>query len=234
MKKTLKLIALSILLVSFTFKNPVLNNKFFVKSVKFKDSDLKILTIKKNSMNFSVSTENHQNFDFYMNSNFFTKSGDPIGEVIINGKKINNRVKYGGFFYVINGVPGISSGSRPKNVQYSCQTKYIGIINGKINKRITNSGINKDKAYRTLIGKNKQGDLIIIHSDRFGMISMTDICEIGVQKGITLGLIFDGGSSVDIGITDKNQSHSFKSVPSFAKALANIDEPPVYITGKFN
>jgi hypothetical protein len=82
-----------------------------------------------------------------------------------------------------------------------------------------------------LIGKNKGGDLIIIHSDVLGLVSIEDICKFGVAQGIKDGLLFDGGSSVDIGIKTNKLNYSFKSVPSFAKPFMGIDEPPIYIVG---
>lgn len=204
-----------------------------IENVSYNGIELTVITIKNNSMDFSVTTKNITNNDFYMNSNFFTPSGRPIGEVISNGKKINGRINGGGFFYTKGGLPIISIGGHPKGVKNCSQTKYIGIINGKINKGTTNVGMNKQKAYRTLIGKNSNGDLVVIVSGRFGMISMRDISKFGITKGIKLGLIFDGGSSLEVGINDHGDSYSFKSVPKIGKSLVGIPEPPIYIVGNF-
>lgn len=226
--KTITLTILSLIILSFTFKRDEDTSKFTVKSELFSKNDLTIITIKKNSMEFGVTTKQPHKNDFYMNSNFFDLSGRPIGEVVVNGKTIKGRNSGGGFFYTVNGEPMISVGSHPKNVKNCSQTNYVGIINGKINKRVTNHGVNKKDAYRTLIGKNENGDLLIIHSNRMGMVSMNEICEFGIKKGIKTGLIFDGGSSVDVGIN----GHSFESVP-IGKGLLGIDNPPVYIVGNF-
>lgn len=47
-----------------------------------------------------ASPESH--YDFYVNSNYFNKT--PVGEVIIDGRKIASTKKNGGFF-TSNGVP---------------------------------------------------------------------------------------------------------------------------------
>lgn len=215
-------ITLILFLMFYITKSQIVNN------TTYKTSNLVVITIKKNSMNFKVTTQSPYNNVFYMNSNFFKNSKTPIGEVVIKGKVINKKENYGGYFYTINGIPNISIGSRPNRVDYSSQTKYIGIKNGKINNNIVDKPLNSKKDYRTLIGKNSNGDLVIIHSSRTGLISMRNICEFGLSLGIKVGLIFDGGSSVDIGIQD----HSFKSIP-FGKNLVGIDQPPVFIVANF-
>ena len=60
---------------------------------------------------------------------------------------------------------------------------------------------------------------------------MREISEFAITQGMISGILFDGGSSVDIGIKTKNLNYSFKSVPSFAKLFMGIDEPPIYIVG---
>lgn len=216
------------LLLSFSIQAQK-SKKFVIQNVSYKTSSLYVITIKKNTMKFGVTKKTPYDNEFYMNSNFFKNSKKPIGEVIINRKVINPKENYGGYFYTVNGNPMISIGSHPKNVEFSSQTKYIGIKNNKINNNIVDKPLNSQKEYRTLIGKNQNGDLIVIHSARDGKISMRNICEIGLNYGIQIGLIFDGGSSVDIGLND----HSFKSIP-FGKTLIGIDEPPVFIVGNFN
>lgn len=234
MKKLIVILIVLVSVILLSMKNVNSDTRSLsIETTSYNGIELTVLTIKKNSMDFSVVTKNPTKNDFYMNSNFFTPSVHPIGEVICNGKKINGRINSGGFFYTKNGQPMISMGSRPKGVKNCSQTNYIGIINGKVNKGTTNRGVNKQKAYRTLIGKNSNGDLVVIVSGRFGMISMGDISKFGITKGIKFGLIFDGGSSVDVGVSGNGGSYSFKSVPGIGKSLAGIPEPPVYIVGNF-
>ena len=58
------------------------------------------------------------------------------------------------------------------------------------------------QTYRTLLGKNSNGDLILLHSGDDGLLSIRDICKLGLKEGIINGLIFDGGSSVEIKVKD--------------------------------
>jgi len=208
--------------------------KFAISPKEISMGNLVVVTIKKKSMNFMVCENEDKEHDFYMNSNFFDKLGSPIGEVVVDGKVINHNSNGGGYFYSNGGEPSISLYQRPKNVKYCSQTGLIGIINGKINKKITKTHLNKQRFYRTLIGKNSSGDLIIIHSDVLGLVSIEDICKFGIAQGIKDGLLFDGGSSVDIKVKSDEVSHYFKSVPDVAKVIAGIDQPPVYIVGDFN
>jgi hypothetical protein len=234
MNKILTIVSL-LLTISTSLTNRVkyTSTNLDIEHVWYEGSNLTVITIKKDCMDFSVVTENHKKNDFYLNSNFFTTSGTPIGEVISNGKKINNRVGRGGFFYTINGKPMISYGTHPKRVENSSQTNYVGIINGKINEDVTNVGNNKQKEYRTLMGMNSTGDLVVIVSGRFGRISMGGISKFGITRGIKLGLIFDGGSSVDVGVCNNKTKYSFKSMPNVVTRFRDCPEPPVYIVGNF-
>ena len=216
-----------------SFLVPISDNtdKTNLKTVSYKGNSMTVITIDPNSIEFGVKRRNQVNDDFFMNANFFNKSGKEIGEVVINGKTINERTESGGFFYVKNGKPGISLYSRPKGVQFSVQTKYVGINNGVINKRIVDTKVNSQGACRTILGKNKKGQIILIHSDRTSSVSMREISEFAITQGMINGILFDGGSSVDIGIKTNKLNYSFKSVPSFAKPFMGIDEPPIYIVG---
>lgn len=194
---------------------------------------LTIITIKNNSMKFSVDTKKSDNYDFYLNANFFKEDGSIEGLTRVNGKNISNQSNFGGSFYTINNKPFISMNGCPTSSINCVQTSYRGIINGSINTRVTNTSVNSRKVYRTLIGKNKNGDLVIIHSTRWGFISMKGICEYGLKLGIKDGLLFDGGSSIDLKISKNGKTHRYQSVPTIIKKVFNIKNPPVYIVGNF-
>ena len=232
MKKSIKIttcIVLMILLFGFTNKNKP--KEVMLNNHNFKGNSYVSITFKKNSMNFKVKKRKDINDDFYMNANFFNPSGKEIGEVIINGKKINEKVKFGGYFYSDGSQGHISLYKRPSNVKFCVQTKFVGIINGEINRRVTRGGSNTEGAYRTLIGENKKGDIILIHSNNLSLVSMDEICEFGLEKGIVNGVLFDGGSSVDIGLKTENINYSFKSLSGVLKTLTGTPEPPIYIVG---
>jgi len=206
--------------------------KFTVKNSSSINGNIYSITIYKNKMNYGVTKKPYSN-NFYINSNFFGKNGKEIGEVIIDGKKINHKRPGGGYFTSNGDEFGISFYSRPKNVKYSSQTHLIGVKSGKLNKSIMSQHWSKANYYRILVGEDREGNLMVLHSDRNALVSIKMICEIAIKNGMVNGLVFDGGSSVDIGLEDNGFSHDFKTVPNTIKGLANIPKPPVYICGNF-
>ncbi len=105
MKKKVLFILL-IVLIGISFKKfyyDVYDSDFI--SIK---SNLKYhtITFKEGKTSFEV-TKNKNNYDFYVNSNFFTKKNDVIGGLVINGKKENSQTNKGGSFVVKNGKPNI-------------------------------------------------------------------------------------------------------------------------------
>lgn len=202
-----------------------------VRKTTFEGGDLFIIKIFKGKMNYKVGTKNEGNFDFYLNSNFFTNTR-PIGEVIVDGRIVNNKVSRGGYFSSNGGNSTISLYDRPASL-YSTQTRYIGIKNGVLNKSMFNSKLSKWKTYRTLLGKDKDGNLILIHSGKNGLVSIEDICVMGKSEGMINALIFDGGSSIEVLVKDGDFKHNYHSVSDDNKKRLNIHKPFSYITGKF-
>jgi hypothetical protein len=203
---------------------------FDVNNSNYVDGKIYCIKIYKNRMNFEV-TKNPSDFDFSINSNFFASR--PLGEVIIGKKLINKRAKGGGFFSSKDGNFDVTTGNRPSNVEYSSQTHLVGIRNGELNSNVLNAGWSKAQYYRILVGKDSYGNLIILHSNRFALVSIKDICKVGKSVGMTTGLIFDGGASVDVSITDGLYSHSFQALPTIARKFKKNVTPLIYIAGNF-
>ena len=100
-----------------------------------------VIKINKDEMSFGVSNTKPDTADFYINSNFFNNSA--IGLVVIEGLRYSNRHRGGGYFYVVNGQPHVSSGFCPKMSQYASQTILWGIDNGIKNERIEHVQLKK-------------------------------------------------------------------------------------------
>lgn len=205
-------------------------SSFNVNNSNYIDGKIYCIKIFKNKMNFQV-TENSKNFDFSINSNFF--SSKPLGEVIINKKVINKRSSGGGFFTSKNGIFNVTTKNRPLDVDFSSQTHLIGIINGKLNSNVFKAEWAKKQFYRMLVGKDSKNNLLILHSDRYALISIEDICKVGKKNGIVTGLIFDGGSSVDVNLNDEMFNHSFQALPTILREFKKNTTPPIYIVGNF-
>ena len=231
MKKKVLFILL-IVLIGISFKKfyyDVYDSDFI--SIK---SNLKYhtITFKEGKTSFEV-TKNKNNYDFYVNSNFFTKKNDVIGGLVINGKKENSQTNKGGSFVVKNGKPNIVFG-KVKKCDYLSQSIIWAIKEGIVNKSMLHKQHSKENTMRLLLGKNKNGEMVIVHSNPLVFVTMDDIVSYAKEQGIVNGIILDSGSSVDLSIGTKEYSHSIKAVPSFIKRKIKIHEPVVYIAGNFN
>jgi hypothetical protein len=193
--------------------------------------EIGVIKINKNKMNYSVKNQNHKNFNFYVNANYFGKT--PIGEVKIDNKVVNKKNKNGGFFTTDGKTPKFYFNSRPNNVKFSSQTHTVGIINGNVNNRILNQGWAKVKVHRLMIGEDINGNIIVIHSRNLGFLTVSEICEIGKKLGVYNGLIFDGGTSVEIGLKDGDINYSYQSIGDLTRKLFNVPTPSVFIVGNF-
>lgn len=211
------------------------NNKRSEKrSRAYSDGNFNVFVIPKGSMKFGVSKKKPVNSDFYINSNFFTKGNRPIGLVVINGKKTSNRVKGGGYFYVKNGTPYVRSKSCPPEVDHSSQTILWGIDNGVKNKRLFRTRNGQENVYRTIMGENKKGEIMIVSSNRTGLVTIKEIVDFAYSEGMVEGILLDGGSSVDYKFNDGNKKLILQAVPSGIKSILDIKEPTTYIYGNFN
>jgi hypothetical protein len=221
-------IVISIFCMSFV--NPGREQKIKVES----GSDFNILIVSKDAMKFGVSKTKPKNSDFYTNSNFFTKNNSPIGLVVIKGKTVNSRVRGGGYFYVKNGKPYVRAKSCPGGTEFSSQSILWAIDNGVKNKRLFRTSRGKEKVYRTIIGENSNGDIMVISSNRTGLVSIEEIVDFASERGMTEGILLDGGSSVDYKLSDGINKATLQSVPSGLKSILDISEPTTYIYGNFN
>ena len=230
---TSKITYILILLLFLSGKN---NDGYLSKGVESEIlTELKynVFIIKKGEMTFKVSEKKPESSDFYINSNFFT-SKNPIGLVVIDGKRKSKRVKGGGFFYVKNNKPYVKSKTCPTTTEYSSQTILWGIDNGKPNERLFRKSHAKLKRYRTLMGQTKESDIIIVSSNRMGLVTIEEIVKFSIKFNIVDGILLDGGTSVDYKFKDNTQTISFMSVPLGLKSPLDIKEPTTYIYGNFN
>lgn len=183
-------------------------------------------------MDFGVSETRPIDSDFYINSNFFSDNA-PIGLVVINGKRKSRRVRGGGFFFVLNGNPCVKSLKCPTWTKFASQTILWGIDNGEINNELITKNHAKQKRYRTLMGQNKEGDIIVISSNRLGLVTIKEILDFSLKFDIVDGILLDGGTSVDYKFSDDNGSTTFSSVPHTLKNSLDIKHPTTYIYGNF-
>ena len=206
----MKTALLSILTIFITLLNPystemklVFKNKGVTIST---NSSYEVLKFNPTHFEFGVSEGKPTNSDFYINSNFFYKGGEPMGMVIVDGNKKYGKRKNGGSFYVKDG-------------------------NGELNHR----GIKENHAtlnrLRTLIGQNKKGEIILIVSKI--RLDAKTILEFGTEYDLVDAVFCDGGTSVDYYFNIDGYTSTFKALSDGMKTILGIDQPPVYISGNF-
>jgi len=187
-----------------------------------------ILKFNPNKTNFAVSEGKPTNSNFYLNTNFFTPSGDPIGLVVVDGKRKSNRVKGGAYFYVRNGEAHVKSKGCPYDTEFATQTILWGIDNKKINLPLTRTGHANQLRYRILVGENDKGEIIVLVSRI--RLTIKELLEVGVKQNIVDGALFDGGSSVEYSFNDGKFSRSFKAMSDVVKMFTKTKQQPTFMS----
>jgi hypothetical protein len=190
------------------------------------------ITFKKNKTDFSVVDKKDGDYNFYVNSNFFTKKRTIIGGLTINKKVIKRQTRGGGSFVVKNGTPDIVF-NKQYNCDYLTQTNIWVIKNNIINENMLKRNHAKKKVARLLIGKNKKGEINIIHTNLLFLVTMENIVKTAKDYGLTDAFILDSGSSIDVKLEDGIYTHRFMSIPTLFKPYLGIHEPVSYIAGNF-
>lgn len=235
-------ITISILFGTYFYYNQTNTNfnseKCEVKIVDASDyiklkGEIGIVKIRKGKMSYSVTNKNHENFDFYINANYFDKKDIPLGEVRINRQKITKKRNGGGFFTSNGTTPRIYFNDRPNNVLYSSQTHTAVIINGKFNNQLFNKGWAKKRLPRSIIGTNINGDMIIVHTRKDCRVSIHELSVIAKKEGIVNGLMFDGGASIEVGIKSGKKTYSYQIVSDINRLVNHVPTPKVFIVGNF-
>ena len=206
------------------------SNKITIKE----EGDYNVIVMNKEAMKFGVSEGKPENADFYINSNFFKNEG-PIGLVVVDGIRKNNRVKEGGYFYVKKGIPYVRAKSCPKMTEYASQTILWAIDNGRVNEGLLKKSHAKLERHRTIMGENDQGQIMIISSSSYlSIMTIEEIINFAIKKGMVEGILLDGGTSVDYKCTNGVESADFSSVPENLKSTFGITKPFTYIYGNLN
>jgi hypothetical protein len=164
---------------------------------------------------------------FYMNANFFTPGGKPLGLAIVNKKRLSSRCKGGGYFYVQDGRPKVSRAC-PRMTEFAAQTHLNwGIEEGRAS---YGGRQGEELTWRNLVGEDTQGRILILVSGPAGQLSVRDLIDEGKRVGMVNAILFDAGSSVDYAFQSGNCAESFKVLPDLLGELSGYGTPPIYIT----
>jgi len=208
------------------------------KGVKVSNnSEFDILKFDPKYFEFGVTEGRPTNTDFYINSNFFAKDGTPIGLVVVDNDEKSSRSKKrgkdrGGYFYVKDGNPYVSR-TCPADTDYSSQTHIsYGIDNGRVKRIGKSPETTEERRFRNLIGMTKENKIVFIISKT--RITIENVLNIGLEHNLEIGLVYDGGSSVEYYFNDgREYTSSFQAWSNTLKFLSGINDPPVYIMGNF-
>lgn len=228
----MKKIILLVVIITLLIIGCSISKSLHISSIQT-NVNFNVLTIKKGEMMFGVSNKKPENTDFYINSNFFTKTNNPIGLVVIDRLRYSDRKTGGGYFYVVNGIPHISAKYCPKMTEYASQSILWVIDDGVENKILYDSKHGNKNVYRTVMGQNKDGDIIVVSSSRLGFVTIKDIVSYSKSIGMVEGILLDGGTSVDYKFSDDSNEIEFQSIPDIVKSSMAIDQPTTYIYGNF-
>jgi len=193
-----------------------------------------IIELSKHTVSYKVVNKNHREYDFYVNSNYFTIENEPVGEVKINGKTIKKRSKNGGFFTSNGKNPSFYFNHRPSNVLFSSQTHTPLIIEGTPNHKIFNQKWARYKLPRLVIGEKRNGNIVVFHTIEKTKCSVYDFFEISKFLGLKNALMFDGGASIEVGLSYKNINYKYQIVSDLQRKIAKVPTPSVFIVGSFN
>ena len=228
----MKKIILLVVIITLLIIGCSISKSLHISSIQT-NVNFNVLTIKKGEMMFGVSNKKPENTDFYINSNFFTKTNNPIGLVVIDRLRYSDRKTGGGYFYVVNGIPHISAKYCPKMTEYASQSILWVIDDGVENKSLYDTKHGNKNVYRTVMGQNKDGDIIVVSSSRLGFVTIKDIVSYSKSIGMVEGILLDGGTSVDYKFSDDSNEIEFQSIPDIVKSSMTIDQPTTYIYGNF-
>lgn len=215
-------------------KNNAVEIKTYIIGETIKTKGLvTLIKINKNKLSYKVVNNNHRDYGFYINANYFTKENNPIGDVVIDGKQVSKKINGGGFFTTKNGNPKFYFNNRPNNIDCSSQTHTVLIRNGKSNNRISNQTWAKRILPRLVLGEDSFGNIIVIHSNFNGGMTVANCIKICKENNLHNALMFDGGASVEIGVKCGDINYNFQQVSDLIRKTNNVPTPSVFIVGNF-
>lgn len=191
-------------------------------------SKLIFIEFKKNKNNFSILKNTSslsvndidEEANFMINGAFYSKKGNNIGELIIDGQRYSTKNhNSSGFFKVINGKawagPKSLFHTLKGSVHYSCQAHPSVMKNGFIWEYILKESREKsDKrlTYRNLVGMNKEGNICFLISNNGGILSVKEVTLLAKKIGIQTATLLDGGAALQYKLTMEDFDLTFSAL----------------------
>lgn len=242
MKRTVTILFLAILsfgiFYEYVWGRDFSNRRVEIKKIKIGEfglarSHVNFIRIKKNSAKFEVVNRNHESHDIWINANYFTKNGTPIGEVKIDGKNYARKRPGGAYFTSNGGDPRLYFGKRPNKVLFSAQTHTPIIIKGKPCSKIFNQRWARKKLPRLIVGKDSEGNLCVVHTIGLTACTVREFYHVARDLGIYNAMMFDGGASIEVGVRDGVNTYEYQIVGDIQRKIGDVPTPTVFIVGDF-
>ncbi|BDC99107.1 phosphodiester glycosidase family protein [Persicobacter psychrovividus] len=204
---------------------------------------------KKNDHNFKVSLDKQGNTTgdlvkgntiFAINSSFYDKELQSLGEVVVDGQSKGHASRSSGFFKVINGkaVAGPKSifSGLDDQVEYACQAHPSVMKDGHIWSYILNEDQQiaawKRLTYRNLCGMDADGNICFLVSADGGLLSVKEIAEIADQLGVKTATLLDAGVALQYCFDDGDYYLSFYTYNNVINLGHKFDELFISMTKK--
>lgn len=141
---------------------------------------------------------------FSINSSFYDKEMNSLGEVVVDGTNYGQHSNSSGFFKVIEGKAYVGPRSLfeqlPGTVRYSCQAHPSVMRDGIIWPYILEESLNqtpwKRRTLRNLGGMDADGNIVFLVSGDGGLLSVKEMSELALKLGIETATLFDAGSAL--------------------------------------
>lgn len=156
---------------------------------------------------------------FSINSSFYDKEMNSLGEVIVDGKNYGQNSNSSGFFKVINGKAYAGPRSLFENldgkVRYSCQAHPSVMRDGIIWPYILEESLNqnhwKRRTLRNLSGMDADGNIVFLVSGDGGLLSVKEISELALKLDIETATLFDAGSALQYSFRNERYQLDFSA-----------------------
>ncbi len=233
------------------FREPI---SFFQRiNADFNKSLLKVIEFDPSSVDIDVYF--HKDFEpttvreiaqenqlhFAINSNYFTPSNRPLGQIIKNGIEVNERVpSWKGFFFekenqyyfgpqsLLNETEG-----HPETLVQAMPTLMKnGVVFPYITEESNQYFNSQIISYRSLGGVKADGTIVFIVSGRGGTLSISELGIVAQKLGIQHATLFDGGKPLQYQFRHNDYSfdfHAFNTWLELPVEEISLQQPPVYL-----
>lgn len=151
--------------------------------------------------------------------------------VKIAGESLSPKRPGGAFFTSNGGEPAFYFGRRPNTVLYAAQTHTRLINKGKPNQKILSQSWAKNQLPSLVVGKDEEGNFCVMHTIGLTACSVRQFYQIAWNLDFVDALIFDGGLSIEVGVSDGFRTYKYQIVSDLHRKMGDVPTPKVFYGG---